>query len=105
MSICKCLTAKGVQCSRTIDANPQANHKYCWQHQNCKKSISTTSTSSSSTSATSASALSSERPVVLKKIIPVPPIPIRREPNVLVPIKKESPKASPKKESPKASPK
>ena len=44
MSQCLCLKQNGQQCQREVSTKIQDNPQFCWQHQNCKKQISTKKT-------------------------------------------------------------
>lgn len=67
MSQCQCVTAKGTQCSRTA----KSPTKYCYQHQDCQKPISSTSTSASaSASASSSTAIKKPSSPKVKKPSP-----------------------------------
>lgn len=37
MVICTCIKSDGKKCTREVSNKPGENHKFCWQHQKCKK--------------------------------------------------------------------
>jgi len=41
MELCLCLTIDNKRCTRSTSKKPNADHRFCWQHQKCKKLYST----------------------------------------------------------------
>ena len=39
MNRCQCFNTNGQQCVRKPSQNPNHNHIFCWQHQECKNPI------------------------------------------------------------------
>lgn len=95
MAKCKCITKSRIQCSR----NAKVNSLYCWQHQNCNKSIVNTSPKKSrKTAAKKSPATSVRRSPTKKSPTKSPATSVRKSPTKKSPTK--SVRMSPTKKSP-----